>query len=164
MNTAGADQPPAIGWADFAAQHPDLAQFGVGRLTAAPAYLGTIRPSGGPRVHPVTPIIGAGGLFVFMEPTSPKGNDLRTRATFALHNGVADNQGSGGEFWITGRAVTVGDPHTWSLVARAAGYTPADRYVLFELRLSQARCHGYGDVALPSPRSWSAGNDHAGDS
>ena len=30
-----------------------------------------------------------------------------------------------------------------------------DRYVLFEFQLSEARCHGYGDVPLPSTRKWS---------
>jgi hypothetical protein len=31
------------------------------------------------------------------EPTSPKGADLRERGWFALHNGVPDNAGTGGE-------------------------------------------------------------------
>ena len=43
----------------------------------------------------------------------------------------------------------------WSHVAGAASYTPLDRYILFELQLSEARCHGYGDVPLPSTRMWS---------
>jgi hypothetical protein len=40
-------------------------------------------------------------------------------------------------------------------VGDAASYEPADRYILFELRLSEARCHGYGDVPLPSTTMWS---------
>jgi hypothetical protein len=71
-----------------------------------------------------------------------------------LHNGVPDNAG-GGEFWATGRGRAVDDPAMWSLVADAASYTPADRYVLFEFQLGEARCHGYGDVPLPSTRRWS---------
>jgi hypothetical protein len=43
----------------------------------------------------------------------------------------------------------------WANVADAASYTPADRYILFELRLIEARRHGYGDVPLPSTRTWS---------
>ncbi len=54
-----------------------------------------------------------------------------------------------------GRGLAVGDPDLRSEVAAAARYTPADRYVLFELRLSEARCNGYGDVTLPSTRRWS---------
>ena len=33
---------------------------------------------------------------------------------------------------------------------------PADRYVLFELRVSEARGNGYGDVPLPPRLRWSA--------
>jgi hypothetical protein len=145
-----------ISWGEFAKREPELASFGAGRLTAAPAYLATVRRSGSPRVHPVTPIFTAVGLFLFMEPTSPKGRDLRERGWFALHNGVPDNVGSGGEFYVSGRGLAVDDPDMWSHVADSASYTPADRYVLFELQLSAARCHGYGDVPLPSTRKWSA--------
>ncbi len=58
--------------------------------TVTPGYLATVDDRGAPRVHPVTPVIGGGFLFVFMEPTSPKGRDLRERRSYALHNGVDD--------------------------------------------------------------------------
>ena len=141
-------------WAAFAAEEPGLAAFGEERLRAATAYLATVRQAGIPRVHPVTPIIGAGGLYLFMEPTSPKGRDLRERGSFALHNGVPDGSGTGGEFWIAGRAAAVDDPGTRSAVAAASSYPPDDRYVLFELHLLEARCNGYGDVALPPRTRW----------
>ncbi|MGH8952113.1 MAG: pyridoxamine 5'-phosphate oxidase family protein [Acidimicrobiia bacterium] len=146
---------PTITWGEFANLEPNLAGFGADRLTASPAYLATVRRSGAPRVHPVTPIFTPDGLYLFMEPTSPKGKDLRERGWFALHSGVPDNAGTGGEFNVSGRGVAVDDPDIWSRVAEAAGYTPADRYVLFEFQLSEARCHGYGDVPLPTTRSWS---------
>jgi hypothetical protein len=152
---SGSSQP--ISWGEFAEQEPELARFGAGRLTVAPAYLATIRRAGAPRVHPVTPIIGADGLFVFMEPTSPKGRDLRERAWFALHNGVPDNEGTGGEFYVRGRSLVIDDLDVRSRVADSASYEPEDRYILFELRLSGARCNGYGDVTLPATRKWSAG-------
>lgn len=145
----------AINWGEFAEREPDLAKFGADRLTAAPAYLATVRRSGVPRVHPVTPIFTAIGLFLFMEPTSPKGRDLRERGWFALHNGVPDNAGSGGEFSVSGLGLPVEDPDMWNRVADTASYTPADRYILFEMRLREARRHGYGDVTLPSTRKWS---------
>lgn len=157
---SGADSGLAkdsVRWAEFAALEPELAAFGAGRLTAAPAYLATVRRSGAPRVHPVTPILSAAGLYLFMEPTSPKGIDLRERGSFALHNGVPDNAGSGGEFYLAGHGVAVDDPDARTRVADSASYSPADRYILFELRLSEARCVGYGDVALPSTRKWSLG-------
>ena len=153
MSTTG--WPQTLAWGEFATREPELARFGAGRLTAAPAYLATVRRSGAPRVHPVTPIFTASGLFLFMEPTSPKGRDLGERGWFAVHSGVPDNAGSGGEFNASGRGLPIDDPDMWSQVADAATYSPADRYVLFELELSEARCHGYGDVPLPSTRRWS---------
>lgn len=149
------DLTNTIRWGEFAQREPDLARFGADRLTAAPVYLATIRQSGVPRVHPVTPIFTADGLFLFMEPTSPKGRDLREREGFALHNGVPDNAGSGGEFYVTGHGLAVEDVDVWSDVADSASYAPADRYLLFELQLIEARCNGYGDVTLPSTKRWS---------
>ncbi|MET0885447.1 MAG: hypothetical protein ABWX92_03265 [Mycetocola sp.] len=147
--------PSTISWGEFAEREPELARFGAGRLTAAPAYLATVRLSGAPRVHPVTPIFTAVGLYLFMEPTSPKGRDLRERGWFALHNGVPDNAGSGGEFSVSGHAFAVDDPDMWSHVAASSSYAPLDRYTLFEFQLSEARCHGYGDVPMPSTQRWS---------
>jgi hypothetical protein len=144
-----------ISWGEFAEREPELARFGARRLTAAPAYLATVRRSGMPRVHPVTPIFTDDGLFLFMEPTSPKRRDLRERGWFAMHNGVPDNAGSGGEFWASGRGFPQDDPDLWSHVADSSSYTPLDRYILFEFQLSEARCHGYGDVPLPATQRWS---------
>ena len=144
-------------WSAFAADEPELAAFGEERLGAPPAYIATVRVDGSPRVHPVTPIFGAGGLFVFMEPTSPKGRDLHERGWFAMHNGVPDTDGTGGEFWLSGRGDLVDDAATRAEVARAAAYAPDDRYVLFELSVAEVRCNGYGDVALPSVMRWRNG-------
>ena len=149
------ESPLVISWGDFAAREPDLARFGVDRLTAAPAYLATVRRSGAPRVHPVTPIFAGTGLYLFMEPTSPKRRDILERGWFALHSGVPDNAGTGGEFNVSGQGLAVDDPQMWSVVADAAGYSPPERYVLFDFHLSEARCHGYGDVPLPTTLKWS---------
>ncbi|MDP9494987.1 MAG: pyridoxamine 5'-phosphate oxidase [Actinomycetota bacterium] len=151
---SNSESPQPISWGEFAEREPELARFGAGRLTASPAYLATVRRSGAPRVHPVTPIFTAAGLFLYMEPTSPKARDLEEREWFALHSGVPDNAGTGGEFSVTGRGLAVNDPELWSQVADAASYTPIDRYILFEFQVSEARCHGYGDVPLPSTQRW----------
>jgi hypothetical protein len=155
LGVSNMGSPTTVTWGEFSEREPELARFGADRLTAAPAYMATIRKSGAPRVHPVTPIFTAVGLFLFMEPTSPKARDLRQRGWFSLHNGVPDNAGSGGEFSVTGLGVAIDDADMWAKVADAASYTPADRYILFEFRLSEARRHGYGDVPLPSTRAWS---------
>ena len=146
-----------LGWSDFALAVPELAAFGAGRLLRPPAYLATLTNDGGPRVHPVTPIVSSTGLFVFMEPTSPKGRDLRERRRYAMHSGVPDTEGSGGEFFLSGEGMAVDDDAARAWAVAAASYEPADRYVLFELRVGSARANGYGDVTLPEPLRWSAG-------
>jgi hypothetical protein len=144
-------------WADFALAVPELAAFGAERLLRPPAYLATVTGDGGPRVHPVTPIVSSTGLFLFMEPTSPKGRDLRERRRYAMHNGVPDSTGSGGEFFLSGEGIAIDDDTVRTGVVAASSYEPAERYVLFELLVGSARANAYGDVSLPEPSRWSAG-------
>jgi hypothetical protein len=141
-------------WGAFERAAPELAEFGAELLLLGPAYLATVRVGGVPRVHPVTPIIGDGHLFLFMEPTSPKARDLDEQGFYAMHIGVPDASGTGGEFWISGSGAQVDDIEMREVAASASRYTPADRYVLFELEVTDARCNGYGDVALPDPSRW----------
>lgn len=143
-------------WSDFALAVPELAAFGADRLLRPPAYLATVTSEGGPRLHPVTPIVSSTGLYVFMEATSPKGRDLRKRRRFAMHNGVPDTVGSGGEFFLSGEGVEVDDHAVRTEAIAAASYDPAARYVLFELLVGVAVANGYGDVTLPEPSRWSA--------
>lgn len=148
------------GWADFAAEAPQLEAFGRGRLERRIAYLATIRADGSPRVHPVSPFIGSGCLAVYMEPTSLKVADLRRDARYALHCGVEDNEGGGGEFYVTGRTreITAPDRRTaaagW---AKAAGYVPLERHVFFELRLGHVLATTYGNG--PRRDQWRAGSN-----
>ncbi len=144
-------------WIDLVDQAPALARFGAERMAIPPSYLATVRADGRPRVHPVTPIVAPMGLFLFMEPSSPKGSDLREGRPYALHTRVPDDAGTGGEFWITGHGQFIEDPVVQGDVAEAASYDPQPHYVLFELTVLEARGNGYGDVPLPDPRRWSAG-------
>jgi hypothetical protein len=127
-----------MSWKEFAAGSPEMAEFGQKRFASEVAYLATVKKDGGPRVHPVTPITGEGRLFLFMEPTSPKGHDLRRDGRYALHCSVADSGGGQGEFLITGTAELVEDPGTRSIAVKHASYAPADRYILFELAIDTA--------------------------
>jgi len=145
---------PVARWSGFDTQAPELATFGTERLSVPPAYLATVRAGGVPRVHPVTPILGHGGLYLFMEPTSPKLRDIRERGWYALHNGVPDVLGTGGEFTVTGQGIVVEDGAARVAAARAASYEPADRYVLVELLVTEARCNGYDGGYLPVQRRW----------
>jgi hypothetical protein len=125
-------------WAEFGADDPGLAAFGVERLNGKLCYLATVRRDGTPRLHPVTAIIGEGRLFLFMEPTSPKGYDLRRGSGYALHSAVQDSQGTGGEFSVRGHASPVDDAETREIAVRSSSYHPQDRYVLFELSVEGA--------------------------
>src|SRR5215213_4222142 len=106
-------------WAEFAKQVPELAAFGATRFDSGVAYLGTIRADGGPRVHPVTPIIGE-QLFLFMEPTSPKGKDLKRDARYSLHCSVENSSGGEGEFYVRGRGTFTNDPLMREQAVRAS--------------------------------------------
>jgi hypothetical protein len=41
-----------------------------------------------------------------------------------------------------------------AVAVSSASYEPVERYILFELDVTEARCNGYGDVTLPSPTHW----------
>jgi len=134
-------------WTDFTRQAPDLAEFGRQRFATQVAYLATVRPDGGPRVHPVTPILGD-QLYLFMEPTSPKGKDLRRDGRYQLHCSVKDSGGGDGEFYLRGRASLCDDPQVRALAVQAAPYDPADRYILFVLTVEFAFMNAYGEGAV----------------
>lgn len=141
-------------WSEFAQQAPDMAAFGEARFRSGVAYLGTLRADGGPRVHPVTPIIGA-QLFLFMEPTSPKGRDLQRDARYTLHCSVEDSSGGGGEFYVRGRATLTSDPQVRAQAVQASSYAPQERYILFVLTIEFAFMNVYGEGG-PGPRRWPA--------
>src|SRR5437868_10591984 len=91
-------------WQEFAAAEPELANYAFERLDERIAYLATVTAEGAPRVHPVSPFIGAGRLFVYMEPTSPKVRDLARDPRYSLHGTVENNDGGEGELSVSGRA------------------------------------------------------------
>lgn len=142
-----------MSWKTFESQAHELAEFAKVRLHNKVAYLATIRKDGSPRVHPFTPIIGEGHIFVFMEPTSPKGHDLRRDARYAVHCSVSDTSGESGEFIITGRAKFIEDPDVRAQAVRVCPYQPAERYILFELEIEHVLITEYGDAGTVR-RSW----------
>jgi hypothetical protein len=139
-------------WSNFTHQAPELAAFGKARFQSGVAYLGTVRPDGSPRVHPVTPIIGE-QLFLFMEPTSPKGKDLQRDPRYTLHCAVEDSSGGGGEFYVRGQAALSTDPFVREQAVRASSYTPQDRYILFVLTVEFAFMNTYID-GQSQPERW----------
>jgi len=139
-------------WAEFTKQAPEIATFGEARFRSGVAYLGTLRADGGPRVHPVTPIMGE-QLFLFMEPTSPKGKDLQRDARYTLHCSVADAGGGDGEFYVRGRATLIDDPRLREQAVQASSYVPQDRYIAFVLTIEFAFMNRYVD-GKPNPLRW----------
>jgi hypothetical protein len=142
-------------WHDFSLAEPELAAFGEERFKHGPAYLATVRADGSPRVHPVTPIIAEGHIFLFMEPTSPKGHDLQRGSGYALHCSVASNDGGGGEFYLMGHAARSDDP-AHRVLAATYGYTPQDHYILFELSVESAFSTVYPGGGKPVRKNWKA--------
>jgi hypothetical protein len=140
-------------WKAFAAAEPELAAFGAQRLGGGVAYLATVKADGSPRLHPVTPIVGEEQLFLFMEPTSPKGHDLRRDGRYALHCAVRDSEGGEGEFLVSGQATFVEDPSLRAEAVRSASYTPQERYILFTLSIESAQATVYGESG-PVRRRW----------
>jgi hypothetical protein len=145
-----------MSWKIFEEQQPELAAFGCERLNGRVAYLATIRKDGSPRVHPMTPIIGQGRFFVFMEPTSPKGHDLQRDGRFAIHCAVSDNSGASGEFSIIGHAHLIDDAELRALVVGLASYEVADRYILFEFDIESAASTVYAEDRA-ARRLWKRG-------
>jgi hypothetical protein len=146
-----------MSWNALESARPDLAAFGVERFRQfGVAYLATIRQDGAPRVHPVTPIVGQGHLFVFMEPTSPKGHDLLRDGRYALHCAVGDSSGDSGEFQVSGRARLVEDATLRALAVAAASYEVADRYVLYEMDVERAAAKIYTTDGA-ARQQWKAG-------
>ena len=91
-------------WNEFRAAEPELAEAGRTLLYqfggVGLAFLGTVRADGGPRLHPMCPILVPDGLFGLIEP-SPKLNDLRRDPRCALHSfPPAENEDA---FYVTGR-------------------------------------------------------------
>jgi hypothetical protein len=139
-------------WVEFAQRAPELAEFGKARFQSGVAYLGTVRADGGPRVHPVTPIIGE-QLFLFMEPTSPKGKDLLRDPRYTLHCSVEDSSGGGGEFYVRGRATLIDDPRVREQAVHASPYVPQDYYIAFTFTIEFAFMNRYVN-GKPTPQRW----------
>lgn len=150
-----------MNWPEFAAAAPDLAEAGRARLDGRTCYLATIRTDGSPRVHPVTPDLTANGLYVFMEPSSPKGHDLGRDPRYALHANVEDTGGGLAEFLVSGRAKLVESPAERARAASASaatGHAPADRYILFALAIEHAMLTTYVD-GVPVRVRWDMPED-----
>lgn len=128
-----------------------LYQFGVGL-----AFLATVRRDGGPRVHPMCPLIHEDGMYAFIVP-GPKQADLHRDGRYSLHSfPCEDNEDA---FYCTGRVQAVDDPAVRQALAElfvtersleVLAPAPADHLFSFGLHTCLlTRTTGHGD---PSPQ------------
>jgi hypothetical protein len=154
-------------WTQFSEERPDLAQagrdllyqFGVGL-----AFLGTVRKDGGPRLHPMCPVITNTGLYALIEP-GPKRHDLVRDGRYSLHCFPPPNNEDA--FYVTGTALTVDDPaideairdQFWTERKQIEQPPEGSHNKLFELLVSGClltRTTGHGDWN-PQHTIWKAG-------
>lgn len=149
-------------WSEFAAEAPALAEAGrtlIYQFKVGLGYLATVRKDGGPRVHPVCPVIAHGGLYVFIGNQSPKVHDLRRDGRFALHS--FPNPEVDDEFYVEGRAERVDDQAVrdvaYATYTATGAFTSND--TLFELRLERVLHAKYGPRPSwpPTYAHWRAG-------
>jgi hypothetical protein len=153
-------------WDEFQQTQPEhaaagramLYQFGVGL-----GYLGTVRADGGPRVHPICPILTDSALYTFLV-ASPKRSDLHRDPRYALHAFPVD--GNEDAFYVTGAAAPRPDPELREVIAaqyfgeRDMAEAPAgfEEEQLFELLIGSClvtRTKGHGDWD-PQHAVWTA--------
>ncbi len=138
-----------VTWGTFEERAAPIASFGRERIDRRVAFLATVRSDGGPRVHPVTPWVADGRLFVRMYRTSPKAADLQRDPRFALHSMMDNDDGIGGEFSLRGRAERVDDPGEVAAAYAAIGEPGTRPLVLFTLGVDGAATTEYeGDETV----------------
>ena len=153
-----------VSWAEFAASSPELAELGGELFRAAvPAelhrsdsftgygFLATIRPDGGPRLAPVTPIMTGGRLYVAVAGRSPKVRDLRRDPRYALHAFLGKDDA---EFCVRGQAGETNDPATRAAVIDGGrGWTSiqADD-VIYSFEIGEAYTTTWYHVSQPDTR------------
>ena len=103
-----------ITWTEFQRRQPALARIGRDQIYQhgpGLGFLATVRKDGGPRVHPVCPVLSPAGLHLLIK-AGPKQADLRRDQRYALHSEVCPPPRHDDGFAIIGRAREVTDTET----------------------------------------------------
>ena len=124
-------------WAPFEPGAAALAEAGERLLSAPPAginLLGTVSPTGRPRIHPFMPRVVDGRLWAFIVSGSPKERDLERRP-YTIHTRPAEKDE---EFWVSGHARRIEEPEVVERLATAMSWARPDHEALFEFDLDMA--------------------------
>ena len=143
-----------VSWSEFAAAAPDLAEVGQRQLTqfgVGLAFLATVRADGGPRLHPVCPVVSHGRLFVLITPESPKRQDLLRDGRYALQPFPQPKAGSD-EFYVSGRARVIADEATRAAVLKDARHMADASETVFELAVERVLHTRWENVLTPQMR------------
>ena len=157
-----------ITWERFRDEVPELASAVRALLypfgSVGLGMLATVRRDGGPRVHPMCPMVTDERLFAFIEP-GPKRTDLHRDGRYALHCfPPADNEDAayvtGTATPVTGREVVAAAAEQWLSERGLTDVPPGfGRDELFELLIDRClvtRTTGHGDWE-PRHTVWHAG-------
>jgi hypothetical protein len=152
-----------VTWGEFALAAPDLAEAGrdlLFQFKVGLAFLATVRKDGGPRLHPVCPVLSNDRLFVLITAESPKRQDLLRDGRYALQSFPQPKPGSD-EFYVTGRAIVIEDPAARAAIFHDAKHMPIPSETAFELLLDRVMHTQWEHVLTPQMRSshrvWRAG-------
>ena len=110
-------------WRALEEAEPKLAERGWALLGRGIAYLATVRPDGGPRVHPITPIRSGDELYVSIGSNTTKLGDVRQDPRFALHALPGDDDE---EFYLAGTLREETDAGVRRQAHEDAIFTPRD--------------------------------------
>jgi hypothetical protein len=158
-----------VSWGGLRDVRPDLEEAGRGlfyQFGVGLAFLATVRSDGGPRLHPMCPVIDGDELYAFLIP-SPKRDDIHRDGRYAMHSFPTDDNEDA--FSITGSAGEVSDRGIWDAVAarflRERTWTDApdnfDEQQLFTFDIEaclRTTTTGHGDPN-PTHTVWRAESD-----
>lgn len=152
-----------MSWSELEAQDSQIARLGKRLLkSSSVAFLGTIRPDGTPRVHPVCPVLWKGELLLGLIDRTPKARDLRRDPRCVLHAlpGPGDS-----EFWLEAVAEPVGLAAAQRLAIENPRLGLPSGDSLFRLKLREVHATifqpGKDNRPVPSRRHWRAACDPA---
>lgn len=150
-------------WAEFEAAEPEMAALARTLLSNQESqigYLATVRKDGGPRVHPVCPVIAGSNIYLAISAHSRKLADLRRDGRYMLHAMPGKDDA---EFSLRGRATLANDTATHAGVERAAtsvGLNFNAGEVIFRLEIEAAATAHWVNVGQPGTyavrRRWRA--------